>query len=93
MDIKQIIDRKAAENKRGTLTMGEIKLLVHEIHNSWEESELKPETREREMAAMQKKIERYNITQLGNLPQEREDEIMRILVCQMGGCASLETRR
>jgi hypothetical protein len=56
MDIKQIIDRKAAENKRGTLTMGEIKLLVHEIHDSREESELKPETREREMAAMQKKI-------------------------------------
>ncbi len=44
------------------------------------------------MAAMQKKIERYNIAQLGNLPQEREDRIMQILVCQMGGCASLETR-
>jgi hypothetical protein len=76
MNIKQIIDRKAAENKRGTLTTGEIKLLVHEIHNSQEESKLKPETREREMAAMQKKIERYNIAQLGDLPQEREDGIM-----------------
>jgi hypothetical protein len=45
MDIKQIIDRKAAENKRGTLTTGERKLLVQKIHDSWEESELKPETR------------------------------------------------
>jgi hypothetical protein len=33
MDIKQILDRKAAENKRGTLTTGEIKLLVREIHD------------------------------------------------------------
>jgi hypothetical protein len=33
MDIKQILDRKAAKNKRDTLTMGEIKLLVREIHN------------------------------------------------------------
>jgi hypothetical protein len=56
MDIKQILDRKAAENKRGTLTMGEIKLLVQEIHNSRKESKLEPEMREREMAAMQKKI-------------------------------------
>ncbi len=44
------------------------------------------------MAAMQKKIERYNITQLGDLPMEREDGTMRILVCQMGGCASVKTR-
>ncbi len=92
MDIKQILDRKAVENKRSTLTTGEIKLLVQEIHDSCEESELEPETREREMAAMLKKIERYNVAQLGDLPQEREDGTMRILVCQMGGCASLETR-
>jgi hypothetical protein len=92
MDIKQILDRKAAENKRGTLTSGEIKLLVQEIHDSRKESELEPETREREMAAMHKKIERYNVAQLGDLPQEQEDGTMRILVCQMGGCASLEMR-
>jgi hypothetical protein len=54
MDIKQILDRKAAENKRGTLTMGEIKLLVREIHDRWEESKLELGTRDREMAAMQK---------------------------------------
>jgi hypothetical protein len=40
MDIKQILDRKASENKRSTLTIGEIKLLVREIHDCWEESEL-----------------------------------------------------
>jgi hypothetical protein len=33
MDIKQLLDRKAAENKKGTLTTGEIKLLVQEIHD------------------------------------------------------------
>jgi hypothetical protein len=44
------------------------------------------------MEAMQKKIERYNITQLGDIPTEWEDNTMRILVCQMGGCASVKTR-
>jgi hypothetical protein len=81
MDIKQILDRKAAENKRGTLTTGEIKLLVQEIHDSCKESKLEPETREKEMAAMHKKIKRYNVAQLGDLPQEQEDGTMRILVC------------
>ncbi len=41
---------------------------------------------------MQKKIKQYNVAQLGELPQEQEDGTMRILVCQMGGCASAETR-
>jgi hypothetical protein len=92
MDIKQILDRKAAENKRGTLTTREIKLLVQEIHNRWEESKLELGTRDKEMAAMQKKLERYNIAQFGDLPREQEDRTMRILVCRMGGCASMEMR-
>ncbi len=66
--------------------------MVKEIHNCWEESELELGTRDREMAAMQKKIERYNVAQLGDLPQDREDGTMRILTCQMGGCAGTETR-
>jgi hypothetical protein len=44
------------------------------------------------MEAMQKKIQQYNIVQLGDIPTEREDGTMRILVCQMGGCTSAETR-
>jgi hypothetical protein len=35
---------------------------------------------EREMEAMQKKIQRYNVAQLGDIPTEREDGTMRILV-------------
>ena len=41
--------------------MGEIKLLVQEIHKNCAESKLESETREREMTTMQKKIERYNV--------------------------------
>jgi hypothetical protein len=41
---------------------------------------------------MQKKIQQYNVVQLGDIPTEREDGTMRILVCQMGGCASAKTR-
>jgi hypothetical protein len=44
------------------------------------------------MDAMQKKIQCYNVEQLGSIPMEREDGTMRILVCQMGGCTSIEMR-
>jgi hypothetical protein len=92
MDIKQILDRKAIENKQGILTMGGIQLLVREINDRQGESNLELGTREREMEAMHKKIKRYNVAQLGELPQEWEDGTMRILVCQMGECASAQTR-
>jgi hypothetical protein len=33
IEIKRLLDKKVIENKRGTQTNGEIKLLVQEIHN------------------------------------------------------------
>ncbi len=43
-----------------------------------------------EKRAIRKKIERYNVEQLGEIATEREDGTMRILVCQMVGCASVK---
>jgi hypothetical protein len=40
LDIKQLLDEMAIENKRGTLTNGEIKLLVKEIHDRQTEGKL-----------------------------------------------------
>ena len=41
---------------------------------------------------MEAKLEKYNVDQLGEIPIEREDGTMRIMVCQMGGCAGKEVR-
>jgi hypothetical protein len=82
MQIKQLIDRKVVENKWGTLTQREIQNLVQELHDRQQESKLEQGTAEKEMDAMQKKIQRYNVEQLGRIPKEREDGTMRILVCQ-----------
>jgi hypothetical protein len=45
-----------------------------------------------EMKAMEKKLIKYNVKQLGNIQLEREDGTMRVLVSQMGGCTSMEMR-
>jgi hypothetical protein len=79
-------------NKKGTLTDGEIKSLVRDCHDRRSEKELNHVTVKMEMKAMAKKLAKYNVAQLGDIPLERDDGAMRVLVSQMGGCASRETQ-
>jgi hypothetical protein len=92
MDMKKMLDIRQVLNKKGTLTDGEIKLLVTEWHDRRTEEELNHISVEMEMKAMEKKLTKYNVEQLGGMPTEREDGTIRVLVSQMGGCASMETR-
>jgi hypothetical protein len=92
MDIKKMLDRWQALNKEGTLTEEEIKSLVREWHDKRSEEELSTLMVAMEMKAIEKKLTRYNVEQLGEIPIEREDGTMRVLVCRMGGCTSMETR-
>ena len=92
MDIKLLLDRCIVKNKRGSLTDREIQTLVKDWHDRCSEGDLRQETIEMETKSMEKKLRRYNVEQLGEIPLEREDGTMRILVCQMGGCASAEAR-
>ena len=66
--------------------------MVKEWHDKRTEAELNHGMVKMEMKAMEKKLSKYNVEQLGELPTEREDGTMRVLVSQMGGCASMETR-
>ncbi len=66
--------------------------MVKEWHDNRTEAELNHKTVEMELKAMEKKLTKYNVERLGDLPAEREDRTMRVLICQMGGCASRETR-
>ncbi len=66
--------------------------MVKEWHDDRPEEELNALMVAIEMKAMEKKLEKYNVEQLGELPIERKDGTMRVLVNQMGGCASMETR-
>jgi hypothetical protein len=92
MDIKKMLDRQQALNNKGVLTDGEIKSLVRDWHNKRSEKELNQESVEMEMRAMEKKLTKYNMERQGDIPLEREDGTMRVLVSQMGGCTSMETR-
>jgi hypothetical protein len=92
MDIKLLLDRHIVKNKRGSLTEREIRMLVKDWHDRCSEGDLRLETIEMETKLMEKKLWKYNVEQLGEMPLEQEDGTIRILVCQMGGCASVEAR-
>jgi hypothetical protein len=92
LEIKQIMDRWLTQQKQGKLTDTEIKGLVKVWHDQRTEGDLNKAVVDREMKAMEAKLEKYNVDQLGEIPIEREDETMRIMVCQMGGCTGKEVR-
>jgi hypothetical protein len=66
--------------------------LVREWHDQRAEEDLSALTVAIEMKAMEKKLTKYNVEQLGEIPIKREDSTMRVLVSQMGDYASMEMR-
>ncbi len=92
MDINLLLDRRIVKNKRGNLTEREIQMLVKDWHDRRSEGDLRLETIEMETKLMEKKLRKYNMEQLGEMPLKQEDGTMQILVCLMGGCASMEVR-
>ena len=71
---------------------GETRSLVKEWQDQRTEDELNSATVEMELKATEKKLWTYNVEQLGDIPVKREDGTMRIMVYQMGGCVSKESR-
>jgi hypothetical protein len=71
------MDKRSTQQKQGKLTDAEIKVLVKDWHEQRREGDLNKE---------------YNVDQLGEIPLEREDGTMIIMVCQMGGCMGKEVR-
>ena len=80
LEIKQIMDRQSTQQKKGKLTDEEIKGLVKDWHDQKREGDLNKTVVNREMKTMEAKLEKYNVDQLGEIPIEREDGTMRIMV-------------
>jgi hypothetical protein len=67
-------------------------MLVKDWHDRRLEGDLRLKTIEIKTKSMEKRLRKYDMKQIGEMPLEQEDGTMRILVCQMGGCASMEAR-
>jgi hypothetical protein len=87
-----MMDRRLAQHNQGKLTDTEIKGLVKDWHDQRREGDLNQAVVDREMKTMEAKLAKYNVDQLGEIPIERENGTMKIMVCQMGGCVGKEVR-
>ncbi len=87
------MDRWPAQQKKVKLTDIEVKSLVKEWYDRRTESNLNKVVIDREMQAMEEKLVKYNVKQLGEIPITREDGTIWILVCQIGQCAGKEVRQ
>jgi hypothetical protein len=67
-----------------------IKSLAKEWHNTRTEDGLNARMAQKELELLEDKLRKYNVPQLGDIPDEWNNRTMIILVCQMGGCASKE---
>jgi hypothetical protein len=92
MDIRKLMDRCLAQQKKGLLMDAEMQRLVTEWQDVRGEAELNQETINREVKTMKEKLNKYNVATLGKVPTQRKDGTFRILVCQIGGCSGKEVR-
>jgi hypothetical protein len=93
LEIKLIMDRRSTQQKQGRLTDAEVKVLIKDWHDRRTEGDLNQAVADQEMKAMEAKLAKYNVDRvyrLGEIPLERADRTIRIMVCQMGGCAGKE---
>ncbi len=67
-------------------------MLVKDWHDRRTEGDLNHAVADRKMKAMEAKLAKYNVDWLGEIPLERVDGTMKVMVCQMGGCAGKEVR-
>jgi hypothetical protein len=70
MDIKLLLDRHIAKNKKGSLIDREIQLLVKDWHDRHSEGDLQKETIEMKTKSMEEILRKYNVEQLGEIPLE-----------------------
>ena len=84
--------RRTVQQKKGLLMDAEIQKLVSEWQDERCEADLNQATIDREVKAMEEKLQKYNLAALGEVPPQYKDGSFCILVCQMGGCSGKEVR-
>ena len=91
-DIRGLMDKRLAMQKKGLLTDREIKKIVDKWRDDREEDELGQKIIEQEVTRLEKKFQQYNVPWVGHMPESREDGNCRIMHCQLNSCSGKEIR-
>jgi len=83
---------RLAQQKRGILTENEINHIVKDWGDQRAEEELDKIAIKREVIRLERKFKRYNISELGRMPDAKEEGRCRMLYCQMNNASTKEVR-
>ena len=70
-DIKQIMERRLVQQKRGILTKSEINRIVKDWGDQRAEEDLDNAAIKREVKRLEEKFKRYNVSELGSMSTEK----------------------
>ena len=91
-DIKQIMERRLAQQNRGLLTENEINHIVKDWGDQRAEEELDKTAIKHEVRRLERKFKRYNVAESGSMPSEKEEGRCRMLYCQLNNASTKEVR-
>ena len=92
IEIKSVIERKLAHQKRGFLTDREVQETVAEMQDERLEEDLDSEMIAEEIKRLNKKIEKYNSKPVGSMTLDVEEGRVRLLFGQMNNMSTKEVR-
>lgn len=92
LDIKEIIERKLAHQKKGLLSQTELQEAVQDSKDAREESELDAEVVEREITRMNANLLRCNNDPVGSMTVGKEKGRVRVLFAQLNNMSTKAVR-
>ena len=91
-EIKTIIERKLAHQKRGFLTKREIQETVAEMQDERLEEDLDTEVIAHEIKRLNEKMKKYSSKPVGNMTTDKEDGRVRCVFGQLNNMSTKEVR-
>ena len=92
LDVKNIIERKLAHNKRGLLTMSEVAEAVSDFKNTRSEEDLDAAVVEREIRRMNARLLRCDNSAVGSMTVKKEKDRVRAFFGQLNNMSTKSVR-
>ena len=93
LDMKCIIERKLAHQKKGFLSEQEVRESVNEFQDLRSEEELDATIVKDEIERFNRRMVQYNNDPVGNMSSEKEEGRLRFLFCQTNNMSSTPVRQ
>lgn len=87
-DIKTIMERRLAQQKKGLLTDHEMSNIVKDWENQRVEEQLDKKVIAKEVKRPKNKFKEYNVPMLGDTPEKKGHRACRILCCQLNNAST-----